>query len=120
MLPIGGGKIGHQRNGSQTRSQVSNASSYQQRSRVLQIKGHEKQEAGGKPRFNENVEDEVRSIRQEASTTSQKLKINMLGSKGHYMRNQMDKMSNVTGNSLRSAASHAHSLTSHNIPRMNG
>jgi len=53
-----------------------------------------------KPRFNENYDDETRSIRQEATSQNQRLgKINLANNRN---RNGMDGVSNISG-SLRSA-----------------
>ena len=43
--------------------------------RMLQIRGMKNAE-GAKPRFNEDVDEETRSIRQDAAHASQKLKVN--------------------------------------------
>ena len=71
--PVSATAIGHKR----VQSAVSR-SSYSVKQRILQIKGHQRTQSG-RPRFNEDVEAETKSI---ISNASQKLKMNLLLSNG--------------------------------------
>lgn len=71
------GNVGHRRNMSAAMSEQ-NMNKNRSKQRILQIKGQMGSKEG-KPRFNENVEEEARSIRDDISiTASQRLSKSLL------------------------------------------
>ena len=99
------GTVGHRRQHSTTKSQVSRMSRSSRRR--LTIKGHESHLAS-KPRFNEDAESEARSIRQDAASAVQKsLKLNVMKNNKHERNsNRAESLSQTTAlQSIRSSLS---------------
>ena len=81
-------------------SQASTAYSQSNRRRLLQIQGQKKVDS--KPRFNEDVDEEVKSIRQEAVYMGRKLNKRNVMSKNPSLR-KFDQLSGATGQTIRSS-----------------